>query len=100
MFEDLGFKYRDPPERDDIKDMTYHYLSDFLFEKVFADINRTWVLEICLVSDELHIDQWKRVKEGLFLVEEEISVDLRSPKSIDRTTKFILNAIEIAHASD
>jgi hypothetical protein len=100
LFEDLGFKFRDPPERDDIKNMTYHYHTDFLFEKIFADINKVWVLEVCLVPDELHIDRWERKPNGLFLVEDELTIDLYNPKSIKETSSFVLNTIEIAHASD
>ena len=85
LLEDLGFKFRDPPERNDLESvMTYHHLHiNLLYEKIFADVDRSWVLEVCLVPEELHIDRWHRKPSGLYMVEEDLSVNLCNPKSID-----------------
>jgi hypothetical protein len=97
LFEDLGFKFRKPITYDDaIVKMTYHYHSNFLFDKIFADINKTWVLEVCFVPEEMHIDRWERRTSGLFIISDELSLDLHNPKSIDEATSFVTETIELA----
>jgi len=77
--------------------MTYHYHSNFLFDKIFADINKTWVLEVCFVPEEMHIDRWERSKEsGLFLVAGELSLNLHNPDSIDEATHFVKETMTLA----
>lgn len=100
LFEDLGFKYIEHSSPEAIENMTYHCYFGVYYQKLFADINHVWVLEVCLVPEELHIDRWRRKKSGLFIVEAGFSVDLHHPKSIEKTSDFVLDTIEIAHAID
>ena len=97
LLEDLGFERRNPTIfANDIIEMTYHHhFAKHFYEKIFADINETWVIEVCVVPEEMHIDRWK--KEGeIYIVSQELSVDLYNPKSIGHVSKFVNETIVMA----
>ena len=96
LLEDLGFKMRKPDHRI-TKAMTYyHYQAHLVYEKIFADIDDVWVLEMCLVPDEMHIDRWEKNPRGLYMVDREITVNLYNPESISKTTDFVMETIEMS----
>ena len=97
LLEDLGFKTRNPDA--DIEKMTYcHHLEIFLYEKIYADVDKTWALEVCYASEipEIHIDRWKLEDNGLYMVSEELSLNIHNPSSIEQTVNFIRETIIIA----
>lgn len=102
LLEDLDFVHRKTQSiYDDIIDMTYHYhVVDPLYSKIFADISQVWVIEVCLVPEELHLDLWKQKTTGLFIIENDLSINLCDPKSILAVTKYVQRAIKIANASN
>lgn len=93
FLEDLGFQQRKPES--DVESMTYYFYDKVYYNKIFADINYRWVLEMCLVPEELHIDRW-RLEGGIYIVKDDIEVDLCHPQSMCVATEFIKESLKIA----
>lgn len=102
LLEDLGFKAREP-NQEIIKEMSYYYYAKYLYDKIFADIgqykNITWVLEMNLTPEEICIDRWRKNGEGVYMISDEVVLDICDPRSIDLTTGFIERSISIARST-
>ena len=94
MLEDLGFHLREP--EDDISSMTYCYYK-YIYEKIFADINHDWMLEVCLMPEKIYLDRWHKNPIGLFIVDDELTYDLRDPHSIDKVSDFVITSVRVAN---
>ena len=97
LLEDLGFERREPTIFDsDVIEMTYHHhFAKRLYEKIYADVNDTWVIEVCVIPEEMHIDRWKK-ESGIYIVSQELSIDLYNPTSITHVSNFIRETVMMA----
>ena len=93
FLEDLGFKRRDPAKV--VESMTYYFYNKMLYSKIFADIDQHWIIEVCLIPEELHIDRW-RLENGIYMVKEDLELDLHHPQSMYIATEFVRETLEIA----
>ena len=95
LLEDLGFTFRE--EFDEQRHMSYCCFTAGYFDKLFADINRHYTIEMFLDPAEIHLDRWQwDVTSKLYLVISELELNLYDPSSIPQIVDFVEETISIA----
>ena len=94
LLEDLGFKRRFNHRED--APMSYYFMARLSMEKVFADINIDYTVEMFLDVDSLLADRWKLNPGGIYMVTDELNVNMHDPNSLPQVTSFVEETIACA----
>jgi len=94
LLEDIGFRKKEKLTPRDLGDpMCYYYWSNVDLSKIFADINAEYAIEMFLNAENLDVDRWKRMPNGIFMVLDGIDVNIHDPNSLTSITEFLEGAI-------
>lgn len=95
LLEDIGFTRRNV--NDTIAPMTYCSQRNML-DKIFADINTFYMVELMLGSKQIMLDRWTINDTGkLFIAEDGLDLNIDDPNSIVKITNFVEESIFIAN---
>jgi hypothetical protein len=94
LLEDLGFTRRSL--NDEVTPMTYCRMNS-IYDKIFADVDIFYMLEMMLSPEQIMIDRWTINETGkIYIADDGLDIDIYDPSCIDEVTRFVQETIIIA----